>query len=398
MTFCHYQEGLSPHVMPFMRALVARLGEDEVRYVYMQDMGNGRRALGWNEDDKPRWTLDMRKQPLVAKEWLEKCPCLMSGCRDFDLFESRVCRSLPTFYSGERWFKPIGLFHGRFSLPGSLRLFSPRYFRMACRMRRLLFGKLPFYYLPTGIWAARDMVRLMSWFDGDIRPLRMVYQRMPGGCVQNRGKIIEEIRLTGYFVASSTGRPQKTVGLESVPLKILWVGRLLDWKCVDTIIRAVCAHVQRNHKAGTASKITLDVYGSGPEEKNLKRLAKGNEEFIRFYPPVTIDAVRSLMREHDVYVLASNAGEGWGAVTNEALEEGMHVLGTYEAGSSATILDEDALFHARDWKRLLVLLEKCLDQKNRGQLRGQGIGGWSVEKAVDRFVSLIKEVRKGNHG
>ena len=181
-------------------------------------------------------------------------------------------------------------------------------------------------------------------------------------------------------------------------MKILWVGRLLDWKCVDTIIRAVCAHCDVMRRIGRQPKMTLDVYGSGPEEESLKRLAKSEEVLIRFYEPVAIDMVRSLMREHDVYVLSSNAVEGWGAVANEALEEGMHVLGTYEAGGSATMLDEDALFHAGDWKRLLTLLESCLSQQRQGLLKSQGIGDWSVEKGADTFVDLINEVRKEQNG
>ena len=96
--------------------------------------------------------------------------------------------------------------------------------------------------------------------------------------------------------------------------------------------------------------------------------------------------------------LASNAREGWGAVTNEALEEGMYVMGTYEAGSSATLLNDKALFHAGDWKRLLVLLENCLDQKRRGVLKGQGIGEWSVEKGAHHLVSFINEVKESRDG
>ena len=64
------------------------------------------------------------------------------------------------------------------------------------------------------------------------------------------------------------------------------------------------------------------------------------------------------MREHDVYVLASNGYEGWGAVVSEALEEGMKVVGTYEAGSSGTMLPKSNLFHAGDWKGLLNILRR----------------------------------------
>ena len=80
-------------------------------------------------------------------------------------------------------------------------------------------------------------------------------------------------------------------------------------------------------------------------------------------------------------------------VVSEALEAGMYVLGTNEAGSSATMLNDDDLFHAGDWKRLQFLLERCLDEKRRGTLKGQGIGEWSAEKAADRLMALINDVR-----
>jgi hypothetical protein len=75
---------------------------------------------------------------------------------------------------------------------------------------------------------------------------------------------------------------------------------------------------------------------------------------------------------------------------SEALEEGMHVLGTYEAGSSATMLPEADLFHAGDWRRLQRLLGRCLEEKRRGALKGQGIGEWTAEKAAERLVSLVR--------
>ena len=395
MKFCHYQECLSPHMMPLMRAIVARLGEDEVRYVYTQDLEAERQALGWTDTEKPSWALDARQQPEEARKWLEDCPCLMSGCRDFDLFERRVRRKLLTFYSGERWFKPLPVFRGRISLPGWLRLLSPRYFHMAYRMRRLLCGKNPFYYLPDGIWAARDMMRIMNVLKGNLLPLDVTVSRIPGGVLQNHGKVTDAIRLWGYFVVASEGLRICSVKADSTPLKILWVGRFLDWKKVDTIIRAVCSHAERKCQVEKVPSMTFDAYGSGPMLESLERLAFGREDIIRLHSQVSIDDVRRLMREHDVYVLSSNASEGWGAVTNEALEEGMHVLGTYEAGSSATILNEDDLFHAGDWKRLQFLLERCLDEKRHGTLKGQGIGEWSAEKAADRLMTLIDDLQNG---
>lgn len=88
--------------------------------------------------------------------------------------------------------------------------------------------------------------------------------------------------------------------------------------------------------------------------------------------------VRAAMRAHDTYVLSSNAEEGWGAALNEALEEGMSALGTYEAGASAAILPRERLYHAGDVKALARLLEA----EYRGTLPRCTIGEWTAAKAA----------------
>ena len=103
---------------------------------------------------------------------------------------------------------------------------------------------------------------------------------------------------------------------------------------------------------------------------------------IKLYPPVPIAEVRKLMREHDVYVLSSNGYEGWGAVVSEALEEGMVVIGTHEAGSSATILPESCLFYAGDWRALARLL--LCDDKTR-----IGIEEWTAKNASEWMISEV---------
>ena len=90
------------------------------------------------------------------------------------------------------------------------------------------------------------------------------------------------------------------------------------------------------------------------------------------------------MREHDIYVLASNAYEGWGAVVSEALEEGMNVIGTYEAGASATILPNERLFHSGDCKALVAIIEN----ERKGTLPSCTIGNWTAEKAADMLCRI----------
>jgi glycosyltransferase involved in cell wall biosynthesis len=214
------------------------------------------------------------------------------------------------------------------------------------------------------------------------RAPKLRFERKPGGRIwisERAGRdgvrnCVDKMRMWGYFVEEGRGnieggREKRSAFSEKEceGVKVLWVGRLLKLKRVDTIIRAV-------GESAKSKKITLDIYGLGPEEAKLKKLAAKYDDIIRFYPPVPITEVRNLMRVHDIYVLSSNAYEGWGAVVSEALEEGMRVIGTYEAGSSATILPESNLFHAGDWRRLKELLE--------GDVEKVGIGEWTAKVAA----------------
>ena len=396
MKFVFHTNCVSPHQVPLARDIVKSIGEANYRYIYMIPLMEERRNMGWHILSEP-WIISETDASQQCQGWLENCDLLMSGLRDIDLFERRAAKGLKSFYVSERWFKPsIGL----------LRIFVPSYFKMARRIVKLLNESENFYYLPMGIHAARDMVRLCGLMHGDWRCLfrapKLDFERNPGGRIwvndesrntQNTRKYcLDKMKMWGYFVEEGLGvRAQELVDsgkgedssefrvkeCGSEGLKVLWVGRLLKLKRVDTIIKAV-------GECSRSKKITLDIYGLGPEERKLKKLAAKYGDVIKFYPPVAINEVRKLMGEHDVYVLSSNAYEGWGAVVSEALEEGMAVIGTYEAGSSATILPESNLFYAGDWRRLQKLLQNNILKVD--------IGLWSAKNAADALGAEIRSI------
>lgn len=376
MRFVLYTNALSEHQIPLAREIVKLVGTDNFRYIYTSKEGQKLQESNATED----WIecLPIEK----TNEWLENADVmLVGGIRPISLCERRAASGRFTFYMSERWFKPsIGMF----------RLLMPSYRRMAERFVRLLdVGGL--VYLPIGIHAARDMARLCGLLHGDLRCLfrapELDFERKPGGRIHSRDQgtgnreqdkkyCLDKMRMWGYYVKPSSfdALPVQEASKKS-EVRALWVGRLLNWKRVDTIVRAVGEHANLKRVDNSLPKITLDIYGSGPEEKRLKRMADKYCDAINFYPLVPIDAVRKLMREHDVYVLASNAYEGWGAVVSEALEEGMKVIGTFEAGSSATILPCDCLFHVGDWNALLKLLQK--------DIPSVVIGEWTARYAAE---------------
>ena len=185
-----------------------------------------------------------------------------------------------------------------------------------------------------------------------------------------------QIRLWGYFVSPSETcetrhEPRETsgaAGYRSDVMKLLWVGRMLHWKRVDTIIKAVKGD----------NRFRLTILGSGDDEIRLRRLAHGRDNIV-FHEPEDLPGVRRVMREHDVLVLSSNLGEGWGAVASEAIEEGIKVIGTFEAGSTVTMLPEAHLFHAGDVDGLRHVL---LSGKIGTLLPDE----WSARRAAAEFI------------
>lgn len=374
--FVLYTNSVSPHQIPLLRRIHNQMDRGCCWYVFTQPMSSERQALGWDTANE-EWIISKEKYPARVGEMLESAFVLMSTIRDCALFQRRVSKGLLTIYYSERWFKPR---------LGMLRLLLPSYFLMANKIVRLLRNSSSFYYFPIGKHAAKDMARMCGLLGGCVEYMfkspELSFNRDPGGkigqCEHRERNLLclDKMRIWGYFVEN--GMMQRRQDLNPNCVRVLWVGRLLRLKRVDTIIKAIGAL----HVCGR--NVQLDIVGAGPELRSLARLASSYGDAICFHPPVSIDEVRGLMRNHDIYILSSDGREGWGAVVSEAIEEGMDVVGTYESGASATLLRPDRLFHAGDWMRLKSILLSMLDAKT---LRGCRNDTWNVDKAAEYLLS-----------
>ena len=361
MRIVFYLDCVSPHQVPLAREVVKRIGANCFRYVYRDAVQEERAALGWQMTGDAEWFVHIGTHPDVAREWIESADVMLTGFRDFELFARRADKGLITFYMSERWFKPIGVscWRWRMYFPGRWRLLNSRYRHMARRLVTLAKHDTRFRYLAMGVHARNDIRQI--------------------------GLTPDQIVSWGYYVMPSESPRRWTH--EYGPLRVIWLGRMIDWKHPESVVQAA----RRCLSLGV--DVTFTMVGDGPLRKNLAHEADGLP--ITFLPPQPIGRVREILRAHDVYVLASDACEGWGAALNEALEEGVYALGTYEAGSSATVLHESDLFRAGDWRALASLLVRCSNEKRDGTLNGQGIGEWSTEKAADQLLALINDVRGG---
>lgn len=355
MRFVFYTNNVSPHQLPLAEEVASRVGRDGFLYVGEE--------LEWRGKLMETSVRTLRADDAEAKEWLENADVMYTGgLRPIDLMERRAKRGLKSLYYSERWFKPVELkVQGSgFKVPGWVRMAVPGYRKMARRFVRVANENDCVKFLPIGPWSAQDFMKM------GVRTEKMVDW--------------------GYFVSPSvavtTPRGEDAAGM----VKILWVGRMIGLKRVETIIRAA------NELKVQGLKFKVTLVGDGPEKGRLQRMARsctsGKDSAspleIEFLPRQPLEKIRELMRQYDLYVQASDACEGWGAVVNEALEEGMSVIGTFEAGASAAMLPKGRLYHAGDWRALARLIGK----ESRGELPPCSIGKWTAVKAAERLLAI----------
>lgn len=355
MRIVFYTNNPSPHQLPLARSVTARVGIENFLFVYDERGWMGQLV----ETDVRLAAADDE----TAEEWLENADAMYTcGLRPIDLMERRARRGLVTFYASERWLRPMPLKDDRWTLPGRIRLLVPWFRRMTNRFVTLARSYSCVKFLPIGPWA-----------EADFRSLGIPAKKMIPW---------------GYFVAPSAQDRLPIAGPKPSTTRILWVGRLLRLKRVDAIIRAVDALERR--RGEPPCNIRLTVAGEGPDRPRLERMVAsfGLGHLVEFLPWQKMEDVRGLMRVHDIYVFASDSQEGWGAVVNEALEEGMSVLATRESGAGAAMLPRERLFAAGDWRYLAELIARDI----RGELPPCSIGTWTAEAAAD---FLMKECQGG---
>lgn len=352
---------VSHHQLPLARELAAALGPEHFRFAATDGADAARVKLGWARDATDPWILRVSESEQdrdTFEKWWATADVVVCGARLVRRMASRLRDGRLTFYMSERWWKPP---------LRSARLLHPRFAWMAVQIHKMA-SAAEFHHLAIGDGAARDL----AW----IAPC-------PGRTWR-----------WGYFTEVSSG--VHPVRPESAGLRVLWAGRMLGWKRVDTIVRGF----ERLVRDAPTSVLTL--VGDGPERTRIERLAREllPRHAWRLLPAVPVVEVLAMMRQHDVYVLASDAAEGWGAVANEAMSEGCVVVGSDAAGATHTLIrheENGLLFEVGDSRRLGELLSQLSREPERARRlarRGRETvsGIWSPSNAGDRLLAVSEAI------
>ena len=340
------------HQRPFCEALLS--GCDSFFFIATDEMREERRKLGYAFEE-PGYVLrafcgDGLER---AKQLIASADVLIHGGVVGELSKPRYYRGKTVFYYSERLYK-----HGckRWQLPLRAIRF---YFRYLWRQNALL--------LCASAYAAYDYSRTLT-FSG--RRFRW-----------------------GYFPETKRYEIKKLMA-EKDEKKILWCGRLIDWKhpelAVETAARLRDANVD----------FTMDIIGSGDMEQILRKQIQncGLADRVSLLGSMPPSKTREYMERAGILLLTSDRKEGWGAVLNEAMNSGCAVVASSAAGSAPFLLEDGEngfTFHSGDAGELFEKTQALLTQPTLAARFGVAAYEtvstlWNAETAGQRFLQFAE--------
>lgn len=169
------------------------------------------------------------------------------------------------------------------------------------------------------------------------------------------------------------------------PIKIATVGRLVSWKCVDSIIAAV----------GRMEDVGLVICGDGPERDNLSKLTKalGLSDRVYFAGQRSRSETLALMAACDIFILNSTY-EGLPHVILEAISLKLPVITTAVGGIPELVRDGETgfLIEPGDVKGLEKTIRQLVESYEILQKMRENTRRFAGEFAFPNMVNLTERI------
>ncbi|OXY81883.1 glycosyltransferase [Oceanimonas doudoroffii] len=138
---------------------------------------------------------------------------------------------------------------------------------------------------------------------------------------------------SSFFFHSSGGKVACN-NEEFFDCKLIYAGELKSLKNIDSVILSIKSLVDFGFK------LRFDIYGVGPEEKNLKELAKNInvDSVVQFHGWIDRECLPEKFFQSDLFVMPS-CPETFGLVYLEAMANGCVILGHKNEGIDGVVQD-----------------------------------------------------------
>ena len=177
--------------------------------------------------------------------------------------------------------------------------------------------------------------------------------------------------------------------------KVLWCGRLVDFKRVERALFAI----KYLHKIN--SKYELTIIGDGPHKNKILSFIKKNKaDYITVLPFQDHESILKIMKESGLFLFTSDRGEGWGVVLNEAMSQGCICICSSQAGSTNTLeIDGETglIFKNRHQFEKKLKHYDEINEEKRISMSLKAVDRmkmWSNEEAGTRFGLFLLAINK----
>ena len=308
-------------------------------------------------------TKDGKDCVLKALQLIRDADVVVYGAAPLRYLHERIRTGKVTFMYSERWLKK-----------GLLNLLSPRLIKQQWFYHTHCYGK-PFYALCSSAYAARDFNFMRSFI---------------GRCYK-----------WGYFVSLPKLDVQALLEAKRHDnvIKILWVGRLIDWKHPEKMLELAV----KLKRCGV--NFCINIIGKGHLFDQLKGTIQkfGLADCVYLLGSMSNEKVREVMLSHHIACFTSDRNEGWGAVLNEAMSCACCPVASIDAGSTPYLIKSGANGFTFSLTKKNSLYEKVLwliqHPQEREQMSLEAYrtlhGLWSPQNAAIQLYKLCMAKLKG---
>lgn len=201
----------------------------------------------------------------------------------------------------------------------------------------------------------------------------------------------QKLRRFAYLTEQSENL-NKTRKKQNGPIKLLFLGRLIDYKGVRQVIDA--AILLKNK----GIDYSLEIIGNGALKAELEHKVTFNDltSLVKFKEPVPNIDVDEILYNSDLILLPNQGNEGWGAIVNEALFVGTPVICSKFTGSSVLVNSERGIvLDSPTAQRLAFEIENIMT--NGYSFNRNDISTWmenTNNRAINYFIDSILEPSK----
>lgn len=343
MILIFFQNCLSPHQIPYIRECAKDERVDKVYFVMPRIDYDMRADMGWSNDklmDEPTIEFVLKPTDDMVRELLDvgdkDVRCLFSGIRaDADVF---------------RWLNTS----------------------IAFNVKRYIITEPP-YTFDKPLW-----MHYVRFFLQDYRYVKHIDGVFAIGesCERYYHSISKRWRVFPFIYVTESFDVE-LVSLHD-DMKVLYVGSLSERKNVKVLVEAMRG----------LHNVQLNIVGDGDKRQELEVLSKESEINADFLGTMPMKDIPNEMQKNDVLVLPS-LYDGWGAVVNEALTQGLYVVCSDKCGAK-DLLREDyrgATFRNNDAMNLHTRLAALTDNTSVLRQNRKGRIDWAKTSISGKVIS-----------